>query len=130
MGIESSLKNYMNQKWVKEKIKNSSNPTKQRKVIANNFKRRVSKGSIETIPGGGYKSSEETSKRVEEMHGTREQPTEFTKKLAKKFQEKGHKVTAEGLAGSKFGFFPTGKKKGGMVNSRAIAKKYFKGGLV
>ena len=51
--------------------------------------------------------------------------------LAKKLQESEQlgweqKVTAKGLAGRKFGFFPTGKKKGGSVK----ASKYSKGGGV
>ena len=126
MGVESSLKNYMNQKWVKDKIKNSSNPEKQRRVLEDNFKSRVAEGKIETIPGGGYKSSEEVKKEVEEMYGTRDKPTEFTKRLAKKFQKKHPEVTARGLAGQEFGFYPTGKKKGG----KAKASKYSKGGRV
>ena len=126
MGVESSLKNYMNQKWVKDKIKNSSNPKKQRRVIEDNFRSRVAKGTIETIPGGGYKSSKEVKKEVAELYGTRDWPTEFTKRLAKKIQKKHPEVTARGLAGQTFGFYPTGKKKGG----KAKASKYSKGGGV
>ena len=131
MGVESSLKNYMNQDWVKDKIKNSNNPTKQRRAIKDAFKRRVEKGSIVTMPGGGFEGSKESQASSKERMGTADKPSKFAEDFAAKLQKSsGEKVTGRGLAGRKFGFFPTGRKTGGMVNSRSIAKKYFKGGMV
>tara|TARA_Y100001951_G_scaffold64488_1_gene51688 strand:- start:40 stop:435 length:396 start_codon:yes stop_codon:yes gene_type:complete len=131
MGVESSLKNYMNQDWVKETIRKDSNPEKMRRTIENAFKRRVEKGSIVTMPGGGFQGSKESQARSKERMGTRDEPSKFAEDFAAKLQKSsGEKVTGRGLAGRKFGFFPTGRKKGGMVNSRTIAKKYFKGGMV
>jgi len=131
MGVESSLKNYMNQDWVKETIRKDSNPTKMRRTMENAFKRRVAKGSIVTMPGGGFQGSKESQASSKERMGTADKPSKFAEDFAAKLQKSsGEKVTGRGLAGRKFGFFPTGRKKGGMVNSRSIAKKYFKGGMV
>ena len=131
MGVESSLKNYMNQDYVKETIRKSSNPAKMRRTMENAFKRRVEKGSIVTMPGGGFEGSKESQASSKERMGTADKPSKFAEDFAAKLQKSsGEKVTGRGLAGRKFGFFPTGRKKGGMVNSRSIAKKYFKGGMV
>ena len=99
--------------------------------MENAFKRRVEKGSIVTMPGGGFQGSKESQASSKERYGTADKPSKFAEDFAAKLQKSsGEKVTGRGLAGRKFGFFPTGRKKGGMVNSRSIAKKYFKGGLV
>ena len=130
MGIESSLKNFMRDK--EESIKNSSNPDKRRKQLENFFRGAVKEGRIVLLPKGGYEGSKESQAGAKEMYGTRDEPSEFSEALAKKFQEhedygkSGRKVTARGLAGQKFGYFPTGKKKGG----KAKASKYAKGGGV
>ena len=127
MGVESSLKNYMNQDWVKESISKDNNPEKKRRTIESAFRRRVAKGKIVLIPGGGFEGSKESQEESKKRIGTADKPSEFAEALAKKLQkESGKKVTAKGLAGQKFGYFPTGKKKGG----KAKASKYSKGGGV
>ena len=89
MGVESSLKNYMNQEWVRDKIKNSSNPERQKQSLIEAFKRRVDAGKIIISAGGGYTASKESKKKADEIFGKKRK---------------------------QFGFNPTGKKKGGTVS--------------
>lgn len=137
MGIESSLKNFMRDK--EESISNSSNPRKARKVMESSFKNMVKDGTIKILPKGGFTTSKEFDKGFTERHGTPEKPSKFTIAMAKKRSEqlgKGDWGTGpnidpgKSISGKGLSYFPTGRKKGGMVNSRTIAKKYFKGGMV
>ena len=137
MGIESSLKNFMRDK--EESISNSSNPRKARRVMESSFKNMVKDGTIKILPKGGFTTSKEFDKKFEGLHGTPEKPSKFTIAMAKKRSEqlgKGDWGTGpnidpgQSLRGKGLSSFPTGRKKGGMVNSRTIAKKYFKGGMV
>ena len=133
MGIESSLANFMRDK--EEYIKNSSNPKKARKVMENSFRRWVKDGRIVLLPKGGFTTSKESDKGFTEMHGTPEDPSDFTIAMAKKRSEQlgrgdwgtgenidpGKSITGKGLS-----YFPTGRKKGGSVKT----SKYSKGGGV
>ena len=114
---------------IKNQIKNSSNPKKKKQSMELAFKSRVADGRIVILPGGGFTGSKESQEGTEKIFGTRDNPSKFSKGLAKKINrdsERKEKVTARGLAGSEFGFNPSGKKKGGSVKT----SKYSKGGGV
>ena len=138
MGIESSLANFMRDK--EENISwYSDNPAKRRKQLERTFRNGVKDGDIVLLPKGGFTTSEEFDKKFEGLHGTPEKPSKFTIAMAKKRSEqlgKGDWGTGpnidpgKSISGKGLSYFPTGRKKGGMVNSRTIAKKYFKGGMV
>ena len=135
MGIESSLANFMRDK--EEYIKNSSNPKKERKVLENSFRRWVKEGKIVLLPKGGFTTSKESDKKFTEIHGTPEDPSDFTIAMAKKRSEqlgRGDWGTGENIdpgksiSGKGLSYFPTGRKKGGKI--KAKTSKYAKGGGV
>ena len=122
-----------------ESISNSSNPRKARRAMESSFKRMVKDGTVVLLPKGGFTTSKEFDKKFEGLHGTPDKPSKFTIAMAKKRSEqlgKGDWGTGpnidpgKSISGKGLSYFPTGRKKGGMVNSRTIAKKYFKGGMV
>ena len=97
MGIESSLKSYLNSPRNKKRLENSSTPEELTKKLTEYFKRNVKNGRIILTKGGGYTTSKESQAMTDEIFGK---------------------------ARSRFGFNPSGKKKGGKI------KTYAKGGGV
>ena len=119
-----------------EYINSSSNPRKARRVMESSFRRMVKDGNVVLLPKGGFTTSKKFDKGFTERHGTPEKPSKFTIAMAKRRSEqlgKGDWGTGsnidpgKSISGKGLSYFPTGRKKGGMVNSRTIAKKYFKG---
>jgi hypothetical protein len=92
MGIESSLKNYLNTAYNKEAIKNSNNPEYVRERLIKSFKRKVKEGKVILTKGGGYTTSKESQDEADELFGK---------------------------ARSRFGFNPSGKNKGGKIKTYA-----------